>query len=71
MQTSVQLDDELLEAARRYAPANVKVEELLRLALKCYIHIGAGKALAALGGSAPDMQDVPRRRSEPADDEGD
>jgi hypothetical protein len=39
--------------------------DLFREAIKTFVRVQASKRLAALGGTMPDMQDVPRRRSEP------
>jgi hypothetical protein len=36
--------------------------DLFREAMKVFVRVQAGKRLAALGGSAPAMPDVPRRR---------
>ena len=38
--------------------------ELFREALRTFIRVQAGKRLAALGGRAPHMPDVPRRRGQ-------
>ena len=36
-----------------------------REAIKTFVRVQAAKRLAALGGAAPDMADVPRRPGEP------
>jgi len=39
--------------------------DIFREAMKTFVRVQAGKRLAELGGTSPDMQDVSRRRSEP------
>lgn len=65
MGTTVTIDDALYETALEYADPNMDRSDLFRGAIKTFVRVHTGKRLAALGGSAPDMQDVPRRRSEP------
>jgi len=36
--------------------------DLFREAIKVFVRVQAGKRLAALGGKAPEMKDIPRRR---------
>jgi hypothetical protein len=38
--------------------------ELFREAIKVFIRTRAAKRLAALGGTAPEMQDIPRRHED-------
>jgi len=38
--------------------------DIFREAVKTFVRVQAAKRLAALGGSVPEMQDVPRRREE-------
>ena len=57
------IDDDLIKDARELTGIHEKTE-LVRIGLKTLIAVEAGKRLAKLGGSAPDMQDIPRRRSE-------
>jgi hypothetical protein len=40
--------------------------DLFRLAFKTFVRVQAARRLAALGGATPGMEDVPRRRKEPA-----
>jgi len=63
MRTTLNIDDDLIAAAREYTGIKEKTE-LVRMALKSLVALEAGRRLAALGGSDPDMQDIPRRRSE-------
>lgn len=68
MRATVTIDDELLSRARAVAAPGIAVPELVRLALETFTRVEAGKRLAALGGSVPDMRDIPRRGD--ADAEG-
>ena len=36
--------------------------DLFREAMKVFVRVQAGKRLAAMGGKAPFMKDIPRRR---------
>ena len=63
MRTTVVLDDDLVATAQEYSGITEKTA-LLRTALKAYIHFEASRRLAALGGTMPDLEDIPRRRFE-------
>ncbi|ODV43944.1 antitoxin of toxin-antitoxin stability system [Cupriavidus sp. UYMMa02A] len=65
MRTTVTIDDALYEQALAVADPGMDKSDLFREAIKTFVRVQAAKRLAALGGSAPDMQDVPRRRTEP------
>jgi Arc/MetJ family transcription regulator len=64
MRTTVALDDELVKTAQEYTGV-MERSALLREALKALIHVEASRHLAALGGTMPDLEDVPRRRFPP------
>lgn len=64
MRTTVTLDDELLQEAQRLTGLEER-SALLRAALLALIHREAARRLALLGGSQPDIEDVPRRRPAP------
>ena len=66
MRTTVTIEDALYEQALAVADPGMDKTELFREAIRTFIRVQAGKRLAALGGKAPDMADVPRRRGEPA-----
>lgn len=67
MRTTVTIDDALYEQALAFAePGMDKPSDLLREAMKTYVRVQAGRRLAALGGTAPEMPDIPRRREEPS-----
>ena len=62
MRTTVTLDDELVARAQELTGISDK-GELLRAALTAIIQREAARRLARLGGTMPDIKDVPRRRS--------
>ena len=62
MRTTVTLDDELVETAKSYTGID-ETSALLRMALKRMVQHEAGLRLAKLGGTMPDLEDIPRRRS--------
>jgi Arc/MetJ family transcription regulator len=62
MRTTLNLDDELLERARRLSGISEKTA-LLHAGLEALIARASAKRLAALGGSEPQLRPIPRRRS--------
>jgi len=64
MRTTVTIDDALYEKALEVADPNMDKSELFREAISTFVRVQAAKRLAALGGSMPGIQDVPRRRGE-------
>ena len=64
MRTTVTIDDDLYEKALEVADPAMDKADLFREAIKTFVRVQAAKRLAALGGAAPEMQDVPRRRTE-------
>ncbi|MDA8415968.1 MAG: type II toxin-antitoxin system VapB family antitoxin [Betaproteobacteria bacterium] len=65
MRTTVTIDDTLYEKALEVADPSMDKSDIFREAIKTFVRVQAAKRLAALGGKAPEMQDVPRRRGEP------
>ena len=65
MRTTLTLDDQLLADAAELTGITEK-SALVRAALKALIEREAARRLARLGGTEPDLQPIPRRRSEPA-----
>jgi hypothetical protein len=63
MRTTVTLDDDLYERALALADPDMDKSELFREAVKTFVRVQAAKRLAALGGAAPSMKRVPRRRA--------
>lgn len=62
MRTTLALDDELVSTAQEYTGITEKTA-LVREALKSLIEREASRRLAALGGTMPELEDIPRRRS--------
>jgi len=65
MRTTVTIEDALYEKALEVADPTMDKSDIFREAMKTFVRVQAAKRLAALGGSMPDMPDIPRRRSEP------
>ena len=65
MRTTVTIDDELYNRALEVADPSMDKADLFREAMQTFVRVRAAKRLAALGGSVPDMPEVPRRRPEP------
>lgn len=65
MRTTIALDDDLLAKAQALTGVSEKTA-LLREALRALIQRESAKRLALLGGSEPQLDDVPRRQAEPA-----
>jgi Arc/MetJ family transcription regulator len=66
VRTTITIDDELYRQALDVADPEMDKTDLFREAMKLFVRVQAGKRLAALGGKAPKMKMVPRRR--PAED---
>lgn len=62
MRTTVTIDDELYQRALDVADPGMDKSELIREAVKVFVRVQAGKRLAALGGKAPTIKDIPRGR---------
>ena len=62
MRTTVNIDDELLAKAERYTGITERAT-LVREAFKALVEREAARRMARLGGSMPDLEQVPRRRS--------
>jgi Arc/MetJ family transcription regulator len=63
MRTTLALDDELVSAAQEYTGITEKAA-LVREALKSLIERESYRRLAALSGTMPELEDIPRRRVE-------
>lgn len=64
MRTTVTIDDALYQQALDVADPEMDKADLFREAVKTFVRVQAAKRLAALGGKAPEMRDIPRRREE-------
>jgi Arc/MetJ family transcription regulator len=62
MRTTVTIDDDLYQNALEVADPTMDKADIFREALRTFVRIQAAKRLAALGGTMPEIQDVPRRR---------
>jgi Arc/MetJ family transcription regulator len=62
MRTTLALDDELVAEAQEFTGLTEK-SALVREALRALIQREAARRLARLGGTEPDLKDIPRRRS--------
>jgi len=61
MRTTLSLDDELLRTAQEFTGVLEKTA-LVREALKALIEREASRRLAALGGTMPELEEIPRLR---------
>ncbi len=61
MRTTLAIDDDLFERARA-STGLTGTSAVVREALKALIERESARRLALLGGGAPDLQDIPRRR---------
>ena len=64
MRTTVTIDDELFAKALALAEPGIEKSELLKECVRAFIQRQAARRLAALGGQAPDVELVPRRREQ-------
>jgi len=58
------VDDELVERARELTGIDEKTA-LVREGLRALVAMETARRLAALGGTEPELEDIPRRRPEP------
>ncbi|MES1946081.1 hypothetical protein C84B14_02006 [Salinisphaera sp. C84B14] len=65
MRTTINLDDALLAEAQRLTGLSERTA-LVREALSALIQRESAQRLARLGGSEPQLNNPPRRQSEPA-----
>jgi Arc/MetJ family transcription regulator len=64
MRTTITIDDELIEQAERLTGMRERAA-LVREGLKALVERESARRLARLGGSEPELQAAPRRRTEP------
>jgi Arc/MetJ family transcription regulator len=62
MRTTVTIDDALYQKALALADPDMDKADLFREAFRTFVRVQAAKRLASLGGAAPEMEDIPRRR---------
>jgi Arc/MetJ family transcription regulator len=63
MRTTLALDDELVNRAQEFTGITEKTA-LVREALTALIQREAARRLAALGGTMPELEYIPRRRTD-------
>ncbi len=61
MRTTINVDEELIEEARRYTGIE-GTSALFKEGLVALVEREAARRLIALGGTMPDLKDIPRRR---------
>lgn len=66
MRTTVTIDDELYQRALDVADPQMDKGDLFREAMRVFVRVQSAKRLAAMGGKAPTMKNIPRRRPAPA-----
>jgi hypothetical protein len=62
MRTTVTIDDEQYQRGLELADPGMDKADLFREAMNVFVRIQMGKRLAALGGKAPQMKSIPRRK---------
>ena len=62
------INEALCQRALEVADQPMSREQLINTALRWFIARQAHLRLAAMGGIAPDLPDIPRRRQEPEDE---
>ena len=63
VRTTVTIDDDLYRRALELADPGTDKADLFREAIKVFVRVQAARRLAALGGKAPRMKPIPRRRA--------
>jgi Arc/MetJ family transcription regulator len=66
MRTTLTIDDQLFAKAISLAEPGMEKSELIRECVKAFIQRQSARRLAALGGKAPEINLVPRRREKGA-----
>jgi len=63
MRTTVTIEDDLYQKALDIADPGMDKSQVFREAMQVFVRVQAAKRLAALGGAAPGMKPIARRRS--------
>ncbi len=66
MRSTINIDDSLMEKARSLTGTR-ETAAIVRQALETLVRVETGKRLIALGGTMPDAEAAPRRRSAAAE----
>ncbi|MEL7615260.1 type II toxin-antitoxin system VapB family antitoxin [Vreelandella titanicae] len=65
MKITIEVDDDLYAQALAFAETGLdKPPDIVRAALLTYVRVKAACRIAEIGGNAPSMSDIPRRRGE-------
>lgn len=62
MRTTVTIEDSLYKQALEMADPGIDKADLFREVFRTFVRVQAAKRLSALGGSAPEIESIPRRR---------
>lgn len=62
MRTTVTIDDDLYQTSLDLADPGTDKANIFREAMNVFVRVQAAKRLAALGGKAPQMKSIPRRK---------
>ncbi|OIN02759.1 antitoxin of toxin-antitoxin stability system [Polynucleobacter sp. MWH-Tro8-2-5-gr] len=63
MRTTVTIDDDLYQTGLDLADPGMDKADLFREAMTVFVRVQSAKRLAALGGKAPQMKAIPRRKN--------
>ena len=63
MRTTVTIDDDLYQSGLDLADPGMDKADLFREAMNVFVRVQIAKRLAALGGKASKMKNIPRRKS--------
>lgn len=62
MRTTVTIDDDLYQQGLELADPGMDKADLFREAMNVFVRVQTAKRLASLGGKAPQMKNIPRRK---------
>jgi hypothetical protein len=62
LRATITVDDDLYQQALDVADPAMDKADLFREAIRVFVRVQAAKRLSALGGKAPKMKNIPRRR---------
>jgi len=63
MRTTVTIDDDLYQKGLDLADPGMDKADLFREAMNVFVRVQIAKRLASLGGKAPNMKSIPRRKT--------
>jgi Arc/MetJ family transcription regulator len=67
LRIQVDVPDELMTTAVKYAPDGIGHEDLILSALTVYVRWAVGRRLSEMGGSGPDVESIRRRKPDDGD----